>query len=185
MWHKPCRTFHPWCLCIKTRCLFCKFIARPILWLNIIMLCVIPFYRYGHDIYECTAPCTPDIWRSLLTKDLTINKRDTMAFPWVYDTMCLLWIRGLMKVTPYLSYYFEGLAQDCSNSSASAMELLQFCAKPSICTVNLVGMCYIGSWTIEGMRRYKHFASPWYNQTFACTRPFRSRLLWLQSCCGA
>ena len=22
MWPKPCRTFHPWCLCIKTRCLF-------------------------------------------------------------------------------------------------------------------------------------------------------------------
>ena len=22
MWHKPCRTFHPWCLSIKTRCLF-------------------------------------------------------------------------------------------------------------------------------------------------------------------
>ena len=22
MWHKPCRTFNPWCLCIKTRCLF-------------------------------------------------------------------------------------------------------------------------------------------------------------------
>ena len=21
MWHKPCRTFHPWCLCIKTHCL--------------------------------------------------------------------------------------------------------------------------------------------------------------------
>ena len=21
MWHKLCRTFHPWCLCIKTRCL--------------------------------------------------------------------------------------------------------------------------------------------------------------------
>ena len=21
MWHKPCRTFNPWCLCIKTRCL--------------------------------------------------------------------------------------------------------------------------------------------------------------------
>ena len=24
MWHKPCRTFHPWCLCIKTRCLSAK-----------------------------------------------------------------------------------------------------------------------------------------------------------------
>ena len=23
MWHKPCRTFHPWCPCIKTRCLSC------------------------------------------------------------------------------------------------------------------------------------------------------------------
>ena len=22
MWHKPCRTFHPWCSCIKTRCLW-------------------------------------------------------------------------------------------------------------------------------------------------------------------
>ena len=21
MWHKPCRTFHPWCQCIKARCL--------------------------------------------------------------------------------------------------------------------------------------------------------------------
>ena len=25
MWHKPCRTFHPWCPCIKTRCLFIYF----------------------------------------------------------------------------------------------------------------------------------------------------------------
>ena len=24
MWHKPCRTFHPWCPCIKTRCLSIK-----------------------------------------------------------------------------------------------------------------------------------------------------------------
>ena len=22
MWHKPCQTFHPWCKCVKTRCLF-------------------------------------------------------------------------------------------------------------------------------------------------------------------
>ena len=30
--------------------------------------------------------------------------------------------------------YIDGLVQDCSNSSALAMELLQSCAKPSICT---------------------------------------------------
>ena len=30
-------------------------------------------------------------------------------------------------------HYIDGLAQDCSNSSALAMELLQYCTKPSIC----------------------------------------------------
>ena len=30
MWHKPCRTFHPWCLCIKTRCLCVT--VMPCLW---------------------------------------------------------------------------------------------------------------------------------------------------------
>ena len=28
--------------------------------------------------------------------------------------------------------HIDGLVQDCSNSSALAMELLQFCAKPSM-----------------------------------------------------
>ena len=30
MWHKPCRTFNPWCLCIKTRCLFYGYITRDV-----------------------------------------------------------------------------------------------------------------------------------------------------------
>ena len=29
-------------------------------------------------------------------------------------------------------YYVDGLAQDCSNSIADALELLQSCAKPSM-----------------------------------------------------
>ena len=36
MWHKPCRTFHPWCLCIKTRCLspmICQLGVRVVLFL--------------------------------------------------------------------------------------------------------------------------------------------------------
>ena len=32
----------------------------------------------------------------------------------------------------YQICHFDGLVQDCSNSSALAMELLQSCAKPSI-----------------------------------------------------
>ena len=31
MWHKPCRTFHPWCLCIKTRCLSSIVTAHTVL----------------------------------------------------------------------------------------------------------------------------------------------------------
>ena len=27
MWHKPCRTFHPWCPCIKTRCLLYLYVG--------------------------------------------------------------------------------------------------------------------------------------------------------------
>ena len=36
------------------------------------------------------------------------------------------------KIMVYFSDTYRGLVQDCSNSSASAMELLQSCAKPSI-----------------------------------------------------
>ena len=35
-------------------------------------------------------------------------------------------------VTRSFQYKFDGLAQDCSNSSALALELLQSCTKPSI-----------------------------------------------------
>ena len=35
MWHKPCRTFHPWCLCIKTRCLYNVWVTWPWgIWVN-------------------------------------------------------------------------------------------------------------------------------------------------------
>ena len=37
MWHKPCRTFHPWCPCIKTRCLSVMFVWSSLLshfWLS-------------------------------------------------------------------------------------------------------------------------------------------------------
>ena len=39
-------------------------------------------------------------------------------------------------------FHVDGLAQDCSNTSASAMELLQFCVKPSICLRRI----YIKRW---------------------------------------
>ena len=47
--------------------------------------------------------------------------------------------KPMSRITPHLSCSFfaahiNGLVQDCSNSSALAMELLQSCAKPSTLT---------------------------------------------------
>ena len=38
------------------------------------------------------------------------------------------------KQTSDEEHHFDGLAQDCSNSMALPMELLQSCTKPSICS---------------------------------------------------
>ena len=43
MWHKPCRTFHPWCLCIKTRCL-------SIEWVNAACYRSLPLYIIPHGM---------------------------------------------------------------------------------------------------------------------------------------
>ena len=42
--------------------------------------------------------------------------------------------------------YFEGLEQDCSNSIANALELLQSCTKPSICSNSKLP--YHHGWTL-------------------------------------
>ena len=36
-----------------------------------------------------------------------------------------------------MTAHYNGLAQDCGNSSANALELLQFCAQPSINPLNI------------------------------------------------
>ena len=36
-------------------------------------------------------------------------------------------------ITPVGQYHIDGLVQDCSNSIANTLELLQSCTKPSIC----------------------------------------------------
>ena len=46
----------------------------------------------------------------------------------------MLWLcRDYFASLDYTSsVYIDGLAQDCSNSITNALELLQFCSKPSI-----------------------------------------------------
>ena len=47
----------------------------------------------------------------------------------IFKSICLKQIFDIME----LLVYFDGLVQDCSNSIANALELLQSCTKPSIC----------------------------------------------------
>ena len=54
------------------------------------------------------------------------------TYEWSY---CYNWHQFCFnEKLPYFSimYYFEGLVQDCSNSIANELELLQSCTKPSI-----------------------------------------------------
>ena len=53
-------------------------------------------------------------------------RRSVIIHPWKID-------RG-----PHHNEYIDGLVQDCSNSSASAMELLQSCAEPSILSHSVI-----------------------------------------------
>ena len=65
------------------------------------------------------------------------------------------------------AHNIEGLVQDCSNSSALAMELLQFCTKPSICRIQfwchhlnaldfISGSFFLQAWLTDG-KFYFHF----------------------------
>ena len=50
--------------------------------------------------------------------------------------MANIWLKALFQGTIYIGNHiqcsFDGLVQDCSNSIANALELLQYCIKPSI-----------------------------------------------------
>ena len=54
-----------------------------------------------------------------------------------------------------MNHYLNGLVQDCSNSSAYTLELLQFCTKPSICT-NLDGLDYWGIYRSLSLIVFNH-----------------------------
>ena len=77
----------------------------------------------------------------------------------------MFWIRihrkhTLILVTQsHVKYHIDGLVQDCSNSIANALELLQSCTKPSIwyirCRSNiLIHISYRSNWPIRSPSYY-------------------------------
>ena len=66
------------------------------------------------------------------TKILVV-KHNGLLFSFSYKIMI-----NITSVDTYLQSYVNGLAQDCSYSSALALELLQSCTNPSICRLKYV-----------------------------------------------
>ena len=98
----------------------------------------------------CTSFCNHCLYAVIFRKqtifimvDLTLLGRSKiwiLAFVyapmWSFITNIAALIRHFMsRIYPWIvCYYFDGLAQDCSNPIANALELLQYCTKPSICS---------------------------------------------------
>ena len=60
----------------------------------------------------------------------------TMCWSRIHDGMLVLWD------TVHCQDYIDGLVQDCSNSIANALELLQSCTKPSTYSVHTL-LCFV------------------------------------------
>ena len=55
-----------------------------------------------------------------------------LKFSWFGNSLISLWLLDTLKWIQHEDGYFDGLAQDCRNYDANALELLQSCAKPLI-----------------------------------------------------
>ena len=54
----------------------------------------------------------------------------------------LAYLKGEMRGVFCLKFDIDGFVQDCSNSIANALELLQSCVKPSICSTFITVVLY-------------------------------------------
>ena len=75
---------------------------------------------------------------SKLMHSVTLFSQESMLFV----SYLIQLIRGIRRFLILIPFTFDGLVQDCSNSSALAMEVLQSCAKPSIWCIVLLFPCW-------------------------------------------
>ena len=115
MWHKPCRTFHPWCPCIKTRCLWyllsihtCDGMLlcdRP----NLLYSIAIAQYMYRtKPYYTCTLFCLTFLCWGYITVFLYNYKYFLSAFLRVISlTLTQVWIYEFSPETITRSVWFK------------------------------------------------------------------------------
>ena len=74
-------------------------------------------------------------WVPLITRDRWFGPNKWQAITWACGDSSLR--------------HIDGLVQDCRNSSALAVELLQSCTKPSICVTRPEWLKYFGAYVYE------------------------------------
>ena len=78
-----------------------------------------------------------DVNKSISFVDIVVNNVSSSMTQELcaWFTLCciLLWFETTVTFTHILQDHFDGLVQDCSISSALAMEILQSCTKPPTC----------------------------------------------------
>ena len=110
-------------------------------------------------VHRCPIFCRPSLvtnasectlkrrrWWLKLRRPLTPTVSEkTWRNKWsVYIFYCMDWLGG--------NWNFDGLVQDCSNSSMLTMELLQSCIKPSICAHgHYYHYCLGGNWNFDSL----------------------------------
>ena len=72
-----------------------------------------------------------------LSEAMMAQFTDTYESPGLNELICHSFLLSFFLTHSSCFYNIDGLVQDCSNSTANALELLQFCAKPSLYTVFL------------------------------------------------
>ena len=85
MWHKPCRTFHPWCPCIKTRCLCHKW-------------CQLCRHSGTADVIKATCGATSDdnvdIMRQTAELSHYVQRREVGIRSWKFSKNNLIMCRS-------------------------------------------------------------------------------------------
>ena len=88
-------------------------------------------------------------WCEAVVKGCKISLLDSSRLSTLYGLFCHVWGDKLWTKWGFLDWmksHFGGSAQDCSNSIANALELLQSCTKPSIwCSWTVLPKVNIGA----------------------------------------
>ena len=94
----------------------------------------------GNSLASGEFPAQRPVTRSYnVFYDLCLNKRlRKQSFGWWFEKLShpLYGIWSWVCRATYQLHHVNGLVQDCSNSITNALELLKFCAKPSMCFCN-------------------------------------------------